>query len=53
MTQKTIHLSFGKNDDDLYDELIAEAKQSYIPITTLVRNYVRDGKKYKKQPHYA
>ena len=49
MERKTIHISFGKRDEDLYDELITEAKETFIPLTTLVRNYVRCAKKQTKQ----
>ena len=41
--QKTIHLSFGKNDEDLYNELMRQQSSlNYIPISSLVRMYVRD-----------
>ena len=40
--QKTIHLSFGKKDEDLYNELIRQSSLNYIPISSLVRQYVRD-----------
>ena len=40
--QKTIHLSFGKKDEDLYNELMSQSSLNYIPISSLVRQYVRD-----------
>ena len=40
--QKTIHLSFGKKDEDLYNELMKQSSLNYIPISSLVRKYVRD-----------
>jgi hypothetical protein len=40
--QKTIHLSFGKKDEDLYNELMRQSSLNYIPISSLVRKYVRD-----------
>ena len=40
--QKTIHLSFGKKDEDLYNELMRQSSLNYIPISSLVRQYVRD-----------
>ena len=40
--QKTIHLSFGKKDKDLYNELMRQSSLNYIPISSLVRQYVRD-----------
>jgi hypothetical protein len=40
--QKTIHLSFGKKDEDLYNELMRQSALNYIPVASLVRAYVRD-----------
>ena len=40
--QKTIHLSFGKKDEDLYNELMRQSSLNYIPISSLVRKYIRD-----------
>ena len=40
--QKTIHLSFGKKDEDLYNQLMRQSSLNYIPISSLVRKYVRD-----------
>ena len=40
--QKTIHLSFGKKDEDLYNELMRQSSLNYVPISSLVRKYVRD-----------
>ena len=40
--QKTIHLSFGKKDEDLYNKLMSQSSLNYIPISSLVRKYVRD-----------
>ena len=40
--QKTIHLSFGKKDEDLYNELMRQSSLNYNPISSLVRQYVRD-----------
>ena len=40
--QKTIHLSFGKKDEDLYNTLMRQSSLNYIPISSLVRKYVRD-----------
>ena len=40
--QKTIHLSFGKKDEDLYNELMRQSSLNYIPISSLARKYVRN-----------
>ena len=40
--QKTIHLSFGKKDEDLYNQLMRQSSLNYVPISSLVRKYVRD-----------
>jgi hypothetical protein len=42
MKQKTIHLSFGKKDEDLYNELLRQSSLNYIPLSSLIREYVRD-----------
>lgn len=42
MKQHTIHLSFGKKDIPLYNELIRQSNLNYIPVSALVREYVRD-----------
>ena len=45
MKQNTIHISFAKDDLDLYHEIIRESSLSYIPASALVRNYLRKGMK--------
>ena len=42
MKQKTIHLSFGKNDIGLYNELMRQSAMNYIPVSALVREYIKD-----------
>jgi len=42
MKQKTIHLSFPKEDEALYNELLRQSSLYYIPLSTLVRYYVND-----------
>jgi hypothetical protein len=42
--QKTIHISFKNDDTDLYNELMRESALSYVPISVLVRNYIRTGR---------
>jgi hypothetical protein len=48
MNQKTIHISFKNDDTDLYDELMRESALSYIPMSALVRNYIRTGREQRK-----
>ena len=42
--QKTIHISFKNDDTDLYNELMRESALNYVPISVLVRNYIRTGR---------
>jgi len=49
MKQKTIHISFGKNDEDLYNELMRESAQTYVPLSSLIRIYLRSGMSLPKQ----
>ena len=50
MKQKTIHISFTKDDMDLYNELMRESSLSYIPASVLIRNYLKSGMKTKQRP---
>ena len=43
MKQKTIHISFTKDDMDLYNELMRESCLSYVPTSALIRNYIKSG----------
>ena len=43
--QKSIHISFTKDDFDLYNELMRESTLRLIPTSTLIRFYLRNGKK--------
>ena len=43
MNQKTIHISFKNDDTDLYNELMRESSLNYVPMSVLVRNYIRNG----------
>lgn len=52
MKQKTLHISFTKNDDDLYHALITESAINYIPASSLARIYIREGIKSKKSTPY-
>lgn len=42
--QKTIHISFKNDDTDLYNELMRESSLNYVPMSVLVRNYIRTGR---------
>ena len=43
MRQKTLHISFTKNDDDLYNEIMRQSSINYIPASTLARILMRSG----------
>jgi len=45
MKQKSIHISFPSQDADLYNELIRESTLRLIPASTLIRFYLKNGKK--------
>ena len=46
--QKTIHISFTSDDTDLYNELMRESALNYVPMSALVRNYIRTGREHNK-----
>ena len=48
MNQKTIHISFKNDDTDLYNELMRESALSYVPMSVLIRNYIRKGREQRK-----
>jgi hypothetical protein len=50
MKQKTIHISFTKDDMDLYHELMRESCLSYVPTSVLIRNYLKTGMKTNQRP---
>jgi len=50
MKQKTIHISFTKDDMDLYNQLMRESCLSYIPASALIRNYLKTGMKTNQKP---
>ena len=52
MKQKTIHISFTKDDAELYNQLMKESYLSYIPASVLIRNYLKTGMK-TNQIHLA
>ena len=49
MKQKTINISFTKDDIALYNELMRESCLSYVPASVLIRNYIKKGIKTKQE----
>jgi hypothetical protein len=49
MKQRTINISFTKDDMDLYNELMRESCLSYVPASVLIRNYIKSGIKTKQK----
>jgi len=43
--QKSIHISFSAADLDLYYDIMRESTLNLIPTSTLIRHYLRKGKK--------
>ena len=43
MKQRTINISFTKDDMDLYNALMRESCLSYVPASALIRNYIKCG----------
>lgn len=50
MKQKTIHISFTKEDFDLYNDLMRESTLRLIPASTLCRYYMKKGKSFNQTP---
>lgn len=49
MKQKTLHLSFTKNDDDLFMELMRYSARNYLATSTQARIWMRKGMKEEKR----
>lgn len=49
MKQKTLHLSFTKNDDDLFMELMRYSARNYITTSTQARIWMRKGMKEEQR----
>jgi hypothetical protein len=49
MKQKTINISFTKDDITLYNELMRESCLSYVPASALIRNYIKSGIKTQQK----
>jgi hypothetical protein len=47
--QRTINISFTKDDIGLYNELMRESCLSYVPASVLIRNYIRSGINTKRK----
>lgn len=43
MKQRTLHLSFTKNDDDLFMELMRHSARNYTTPTSQARIWMRKG----------
>ena len=48
MKQKTINISFGKDDEHLYEKIQRESSLSLVPRSTLIRYYIQNGMKLKE-----
>ncbi len=48
MKQKTINISFGKDDEHLYEKIQRESSLSLVPRSTLIRYYIKNGMKLKE-----
>jgi len=54
MQQRTIHISFKEDNNDLYNELMRESALTYVPCSALVRKYIRSGMQhYKTTPSFT
>jgi hypothetical protein len=49
MKQRTLHLSFTKNDDDLFMELMRHSARNFIPTSTQARIWMRKGMKEEQK----
>ena len=47
--QRTINISFTKDDMDLYNQIMRESCLSYVPASALIRNYIKKGIKTKQK----
>lgn len=48
--QKTLHISFNANDEDIYFDLMRTSSRTMVPISSLTRHYIREGMKSVKKP---
>ena len=49
MKRNNINVSFPIEDTQLYKELNFESSTTYVPVSVLIRNYVREGMKSKNK----
>jgi hypothetical protein len=49
MKRQNINVSFTKEDTLLYKELNLESSITYVPVSILIRNYVKEGMKSKNR----
>jgi hypothetical protein len=47
MKRQNINVSFTKDDTLLYKELNLESSITYVPVSILIRNYIKEGMKSK------
>lgn len=47
--QHKITISFDSQDDDLYFECMRQSSMTLIPVSKLIRHYVRKGMNEKEQ----
>ena len=49
MSRQNINVSFPDEETTLYKELTLESSLSYVPVSVLIRNYVKEGMKSKNR----
>jgi hypothetical protein len=49
MKRQNINVSFTKEDTLLYKELNLESSITYVPVSILIRNYVKEGMKSRNR----
>jgi hypothetical protein len=49
MKRQNINVSFPTEETQLYKELNLESSITYVPVSILIRNYVKEGMKSKNR----
>ena len=49
MSRQNINVSFPDEETLLYKELTLESSLSYVPVSALIRNYIKEGMKSKNR----
>jgi len=49
MQRLNINVSFPTEETSLYRELTMESSLSYVPVSTLIRNYIKEGMRSKNR----